>query len=279
MKTLGNLWPRYHGHIAAIVAILGKVPRRVLRVYDVVIMGRGCQMLKINDDQIKQLESDLKTFAARAFPFSVKSVLNSAAFDSRKIAQDFIKGRFIERNTFTRRSVQVDQVKGLTVRRMASVVGSIADYMEDQEFGTVNVKKGKHGVPIPTSAAAGQKGAKVRTKLVKRPNRMASIKLRGVSARAKTRRQKNRILVQQAAQAGGRNRFIFLDLGRRAGIYKVTGGKRKPKLTKMWDLSKGAVVIPSTPWLLPSVNLARAALPRRYLKALQFQAKRAGLFR
>lgn len=236
--------------------------------------------MKINDEQIKQLESDLKTFAARAFPFAAKNTLDSAAFDTQKVARDFIKSRMVERNTFTRRSVQVDKVKGLNVRRMASVTGSIADYMEDQEFGAVVVKKGKHGVPIPTTAASGEsKGARVRRKTVRKANRLSSIKLRKTGANSMARKQRNVVLIQQAAQAGGRNRFIFLDLGRRSGIFKVTGGKRRPKLVKMWDLSKGTVVIPRNPWLAPAVEVAQAALPRRYLKALQFQARRAGLFK
>ena len=37
-------------------------------------------MFTMNDEDIKQLESDLKTFAIRAYPFATKNTVNRAAF-------------------------------------------------------------------------------------------------------------------------------------------------------------------------------------------------------
>lgn len=225
---------------------------------------------------VKQYEADLKTFARRAFPFATKATVNSAAFAGQKIARDFIKGRFIERNTFTRRSVQVEQARTLNVRRQYATLGSTADYMERQEFGGVIRATGKEGHPIATPAASGE-GALPRRKQVPKGRRLGAIRLSGRRVAAKTRKQRNRAVVMQAAARGGRSRYVFLDLGRRAGIYQVLGGKRRPRIKKIWDMSRRTVVTRPRPWLLPATQLAAGRLPQYYADALVFQLRRAGI--
>ncbi len=228
--------------------------------------------MKINLDDIKQFEHELGKLPVK---FAQRSAINGTAFTTQKIARNIVGAKMVQRNAFTKRSIQVDMAKGSA----PAIVGSIADYMATQEFGGVKTTEGKHGVPIPTAAASGESGeARLPQKLPKRPNRLSNIKLRKGGRKGKNRKQRNRVRVQEAAAAGGRNRFIFLDLGRRKGIYKVTGGKRKPKIRKMYDLSKNTVFIPKNPWLKPAVDKAVKSLPSLYLRALEFQAKRLSLF-
>ncbi len=235
-------------------------------------------MFKINDKDIKALEADLRHVAERALPFATKQTLNKTAFDTRKIVLNQIQGKMIERNRFTAQSIRVDMAKTLNIARQEAVVGSTAKYMEDQEFGGVKRARGAQSVAIATRAASGEgTGAGPRQRLPRRANQLKNIRLRRRKGRAPTRKQRNRILIAEAAQAGGAGRYIHLDLGRRSGIFKVTGGKRKPKITMMWDTGRKSVVIPKNPWLAPSVKRSEKQLERNYRNALEFQLKRLRL--
>lgn len=235
-------------------------------------------MLKINDDDIKQYESDLKTFAERAFPFATKNTLNRSAFEAQKVSRNNIDAKMVQRNKFSKQSVQVEQSRTLNVARQSSSVGSIANYMKDQEFGKVIRKSGKEGVPIATSYAAGQgEDAQPRTRLPRKANTLAAIQLRNKRTRGKTRRQRNLIVIKEAAQSG--RKYIFLDLGRSKGIFKVVGGKRRPKIKMIWSMREQSIVVPRNPWLKPAVDEVRQMMPDFYRDSLVFQLKRQRLFK
>jgi hypothetical protein len=232
---------------------------------------RGRTVLKINDDQIKQYESDLKTFAGRSLPFATKQTINRAAFETRRRAQDNIREGMTTRNKYTVSSVRVQQARGLDIRKQEAITGSIADYLATQEFGGTETGGGRNQ-PIATSYAAGQgRGAK-RTRLPRKPNKMQAIRLRKKSGAGLSRKAQNAAAVQGAAQGG--NKFVFMDLGRRQGIFRVTGGKRKPKIQMVWDLSRRSVRIPRNPWLAPATNETQRHIPQYYSDALRFQLKR-----
>ena len=235
-------------------------------------------MFKIDTKDIKDLESDLKTFASRAFPFATKQTLNRSAFEAQKTIKRVIGVKMIERNKFTGRSIQVDQTRTLNVNRQAAVVGSTADYMEDQEFGGITYKSGKEGVDIPTTYSAGQAmSATTRTRLPRRANTMQNIQLQKRRGKAMNRRQRNLVAIKQAAVTGFK--FVFLDLGRKKGIFRVIGGKRRPKIRMVHDLTEQSVVIPKNPIFKPSIARTQALMPGFYRDALIFQLKRNNLFR
>lgn len=234
-------------------------------------------MFSIKSSGLKRLESDLKVFGERAFPFATKNTVNQSALKARQIAQDHIKSEMVLRNRFTARSVQVEQTRTLQVSQQAAVVGSIADYMEDQEFGAVKGKEGKEGTPIATSYSAGQgDGAQPRTRLPRKPNKLQNITLKHRRSEGKGRRQKNLIAVKAAAATG--RKYLYLDLSRRKGIFKVVGGKRRPRVKMLWDLTNQSVVIRRRPWLAPSVEETKKHIPKIYEDSLKFQLKRLGLF-
>lgn len=240
--------------------------------------GKMANMFKINDKEIKDFERDLKAFAHKAFPFATKNTINQGAFQVQRFAREDVKSRFILRNQFTGQSIRVNQAKTLQVTRQAAFVGSTADYMEDQEFGATRVKKGSEGIPIVTSYATGEGlGARPRTRLAKRDNTLQNIRLRKRKSAGGTRKRRNLIAIRQAA-AGG-NKFIFLDFGRKQGIFKVIGGKRRPKLRMVWDLSEQSVTIKRRPWLKPAVDRTIPLMPGFYRDSLIFQLKRQNLFK
>jgi len=235
-------------------------------------------MFNVRDEAIRQMESDLKTFAARAFPFATKNTVNQGAFRARTYAQENIDQNMTTRNKFTRNSIRVEQTRELTVSRQAAVVGSIADYLADQEFGATKSASGSEGVALPTAYSAGQgEGARPRTRLPRKPNKMSNIQLRNRTQSGASRKQKNLIAIKGAAASG--RKFVFLNLGRTKGIFKVMGGRKRPRIKMIYDLSRPSVVIPRNPWLAPAFERARADLPDIHLRSLTFQVRRAGLFR
>ena len=235
-------------------------------------------MFGVNNSDIRELERDLKTFASRAYPYATRKTLNDAAFQAQKIARVDVQRDMVLRNRFTVQSIQVDQAKTLQISRQEATIGSIADYMEDQEFGAVKAKGGKEGVAIATSYSAGQgENAQPRTRLPRKPNTMANIQLQRRRKKGSNRKQQNLIAIKQAAASG--RKYVFLDLGRRKGIFKVTGGKRRPKIKMVHDMTKESVIIPKNPWLKPAFDESARMLPAFYADALRFQLRRRNLFR
>lgn len=244
-------------------------------------------MFGVDNRDIKKMERDLKTFAMKAYPFATRQTVNDAAFQAQKIARVDVQRDMVLRNRFTVQSIRVDQARTLQVRRQAATVGSTADYMEDQEFGAVKAKGGKEGVAIATSYSAGQgENAQPRTRLPRKPNTMANIQLqRRRGRKAKNRKQANVFKVQDAVTTG--RRYVFLDLGRRQGIFKVVGGSKSYKrgwpkgarLRMVHDMTKESVIIPKNPWLKPAFDESARMLPAFYADALRFQLRRRNLFR
>jgi hypothetical protein len=234
--------------------------------------------ITIDDEQIKQYESDLKTFADRAYPFATKNTLNQAAFSAREGYVANARGSMQLRNKFTERSMRVEPVRGLNVNMQRAIVGSTADYMEVQEFGGIKRKGGKTGVPIATSVASGEgEGVQPRRRMVPRSRRLGNIALRNKRVKALSKKRKNFIKVKETAKSG--RKFVFLDHEKHPGIYRITGGVRRPQVKLVWDMSKESVVIPRNPMLAPAVKDAERVMPFLYQESLEFQMKRQGLFK
>lgn len=235
-------------------------------------------MFTLDVDNIERYEWELKTFRKRAYPFATKQTINRAAFHAQKRSREHIDKNMVQRNRFTKQSIRVNQAKGLNVRTQEASVGSTAAYMEDQEFGGIRRANGKQGVPIATSYSAGQgQGAQPRTRLPKRVNKLAAIQLKKGSKKPRTRKQANLVAIKQAAATG--RKFVYLDLDRRKGIFRVVGGKRNPRIRMVHDLTRKSVRIPANPWLKPSVDKTQAVIPQFYVDSLRFQLRKQGLFR
>ena len=249
--------------------------------------------IKIDMKDIKQLERDLGAFKAKALPFATRNTLNVAAFQTQDVSKKRIRNRLVLRNRFTLQSVRVNQTKTLRISRQAAFVGSTADYMEDQEFGTIIPKKGKHGIPIPTSFSAGQ-GEKTqpRTRLPKGPNRFGRLHLGTVrrkrpKGQPKHRKQALLFKVQDAVLSGKRSFFHDFKGGKKTGLFKVRGGRKNfkrgwPKgaqLKMLYSLESKSVRVPARPWLKPSVDVVRKRMLKIHRKSLVFQLKKHGLFK
>jgi hypothetical protein len=226
-----------------------------------------------DDRDLRRFESDLKTFAGRAYPFATRQTINDAAFQTREVAQDRIGRQMVERNRWTRGSVRVERAKGLNVKRQAAVVGSTEDYMETQEFGGKRV-----GGSIPSRYASGEgRGSGMRRRVPRRPNRMQNIRLQR-TRKGRSKAQANVIALKVAVAQ--KRPFVFMESpGRFRGVFRVVGGKRNPRPELVADLSRRVSDIPTNPWLRPSVDEVTKRLPGIYRRNLKRQLVRHRLFR
>lgn len=235
-------------------------------------------MFTIDTRQIERLEKDLIKLRAKAIPFATKETINRAAFETRKVAQGNIREDMTNRNQFTDNSVRVDQARTLDIRKQEAIVGSIADYMETQEFGG-----SKTNPSIATGYSAGQQGARPRTRLPRKPNKLANIKLKRSLRKAKNKKQALIFKVQDAVMTGDRT-FHHNFEGGKEGIFRVLGGSKSfkrgwPKgarLKMLHDMSRKSVAIPKKPWLLHATNTVTPQLNKFYASALRSQLKRHG---
>lgn len=159
-----------------------------------------------------------------AFPLAIKGTLNTLAFESQKGSRKTIREEFENRNKFTERSIRVEPVKTLKISDMVSTVGSIAPHMEKQEEGATETSSGKHGLRIPTGAAAGQAQLYPRGGVVRKTFRHGKIRLANKQGRIKAGKNEKRFILMSIRVAGlrGQSPFVFLPFrGRKSGIYKV----------------------------------------------------------
>jgi hypothetical protein len=197
---------------------------------------------------------------------------------AQRNARAIISGRMTLRNRYTLQSIQVDKATGAQIAQQVAVVGSVAPYMATQEFGGVKGKQGSEGVAIATSYAAGQgEGVRPRTRLPRAANKLAAIKLMGGRIHATSKAQRNAIAVRMAARSG--TKFVYLELQRRKGLFRVVGGQRKPAVRMVHDLTHASVRIPRSAWLKPAADQARERMPELYHEALIYQVDRLKLFK
>ena len=238
----------------------------------------------INIKDITRFETTLEQFSTRAIPAATRETVNEAAAVTMRISKNRIHKQFTIRNKWTEGSIRTQPTKAREITRQAAYVGSMQDYMSDQEFGSVKKRKGKEGVPIPTGFASGEGDApRPRKKLPKGKKNIRRIKLqRSRSRKAKSRKQALLFKVQDAVSTGQRDIFHDFQGGKKKGIFRVVGGRKGfkrgwPKgarLKMLYDLSMSAVIIPKGPWLHPSVKLVEPHLGEIYLKALKKQSRK-----
>ena len=229
--------------------------------------------ISIDVSDVKQLGRDLERFTKRALPFGAMNACNKLAFDGRKVWQAGMRRSMTLRNRYTERSVQVVKAAPRTdISKIQATLGSTAPYMAAQEFGQQKQIGHKHA--IPTSAAAGQQGAKPRTKLIRRPNRMSQIEL-GARPHTGSRKQRNAIAIRMAQKAG--NKFVHLETDHGRGLFRISGKGPRAKITMMWDLSRPSLAVPKNPMLERTVTVMEGRAVAIFYDALLLQAKRNNL--
>ena len=237
-------------------------------------------LMNIDDRQIDNLERDLKRFSKRAYPFATLETVNEAVKNAQVEIRAHLRNRMTLRNKWTAGSVQIRKARGLKVESQAAEVGSMQEYMKEQEEGFTRTAKGKHGVPVPLPYAAGQGDAKRRTRTVRAAHRLAAIQFGTHKALGVNRKQRNVRSVQEAVKSG--KRYVFLQFKQKKGIYKVVGGSKKVKrgwpkgarLRLVWSLTNRSYNVKAHVWMEPEVDKIVDRMPELYRQALTNQLKR-----
>lgn len=241
--------------------------------------------MKIDLDlsEIDELAKDISVMRKVGFRYAARDTLNTAAFNQREKMQAQMRKDFILRNKHSTRGIRV--TKSPNINFLQAEVGSIDPYMGQQETGYTNMARGKHGIVIQTSYSAGlSEKARPRTKLAKPSNRVKGpggrgrVKLTNTSRKGRSKKQKNTAVVMNALKTG--NKYVYMELsrGNRKGIFKVVGGKRKPKVKMIADLSRKSAAVSSTPWAWRSLKGVGKMIARVYTDMLDMQIKRQKLF-
>ena len=227
--------------------------------------------LSVDTRQIRKLVKDLEKTRAKALPYATREFVNSAAFLARDHWIQRAESTMKLRSQFTKKSIQVDKARGLQVSQQVSRVGSIADYMLTQEDGATIGKKGRVGTPIPAAAPGKRKS---RGRLAAK-NRLQAITLAGKGGAGGTgrswRQRRNAAAISIAARHGGG--VVFLDLGKRKGLYRISGTKRGLRVKKVWDLSQTSVRVPRNPMLEQTMREMGPLMPGLMEKALLYQLR------
>lgn len=198
---------------------------------------------------LDRMQRDLETMAKRAVPYAARETLNRLAFAGRKIWQEEMASSLTLRNQFTQRRVLVERASGSRMQEMQAVLGHTEDYVARLEEGK-GERARRSGLPIATEAAAGQaKGSLPSGR--KRPVRKSLIirtlgKLKR-QPKSLPRKARNARAVREAIKNG--TRLAYLELERRKGIYKIMGGRKRPQIRKLYDLTRRATPRPRLPTL------------------------------
>lgn len=228
--------------------------------------------ITIDASDMERLYRQLEKIKKESIPYAVRSSLNQTAFMAREIWQKKISRSMQLRNAYTLRSIRVDKAQGTNVSTMQSFVGSVVPYMAVQETGATLQKGHKYGVTIPTGTASGE--GRIRSKrlrLVRAPNKLPAISLTARPATG-SRKQRNAVAISQAVRSG--NKYVFLELDHSKGIFKISGGKRKPKLDMIWDISRSSVRLKSNPTLEQTLPIVNKLAPAIHMKAIEDQIAR-----
>ncbi len=235
-------------------------------------------MVNVTLKGLDEMQRQLEAIAKRSVPFAAREVVNTLAFEGRKIWQQEMASSLTLRNRFTERRALVEKARTLRIDAMEAVLGHTEPYMANLEHGKPE-RAAKRWRPIPTEVAAGQAKRSLaggRKKAVRRPNiikTLGTLKTKGFKGRG--RKAQNARAVQQAVKSG--KRLALLDMGRRKGIYRVTGKGKRAKIWKLYDLSRRVTRVPKTPTLQRTLKKTLALAPRVAFDALSKQLKRAGV--
>ena len=234
--------------------------------------------LTIDFKGLDTFRNDLDKLVKRALPYAARETVNTLAFEGRRIWQDEMASSLTIRNAFTQRRALVERARTTNIDAMEARLGHTEEYMRRLEFGEPE-RAEKHWRPIPTEIASGEgKGALSggRKKAVRRPNIITALgSLKGKSFAGRPRKARNARAIAQALKSG--KRLALLDMGRRKGIYRVKGSKRRPELLKLYDLSRRVTPMPRIPTLQRTMGKTSPLGPQVAYRALLKQLRRAGV--
>jgi hypothetical protein len=231
--------------------------------------------LSVQIEGVDSMQRQLETVAKRAVPFAARETINTLAFEGRKIWQGEMRDALTLRNKWTERRALVERARGLRMSSMEATLGHSEPYMALLEDGK-SERAAKRFRPIPTEHAAGQAKGSLsggRKRAVRAANIITKLGSLKFKRSGRGRKADNARAVQTAIKTGGR--LALLDLGRRKGIYRVMGSKRRPTIRKLYDLTRKVTPMPKVPTLARTLERVLVLGPSVAHDALLRQLQRA----
>lgn len=230
-------------------------------------------MISVDMKQAKRLEKVLGDIRSRAVPFAQRNTINDMAFDAMRGARNNVRSDFINRNTWTARTISTNKA-----RRPGDYaeVGSSESYMKKQELGGTGEKY------EPTGNATGESPrVSPRRRVVRRSNWINTLQVhrskfsifKGKRGKISNRRESNIAALKDAKESGMRH--VILDRGYgRVGIYRVMGTRKKPKSKLLYRIRRHANKIKKDPWLEPASSVASKMGPTYYFAQMRKELAR-----
>lgn len=216
------------------------------------------------------IKQALRQASQKAVPYAMRDYVNAQAFDARQNWQAIIPQKMKLRNGFTIGSIRVEKASSLS--DPYAIVGSVAPYMNEQEEGAIESRKGRHGVALP-AAAPGKRKTRGR---VAPKNRPGAIRTLDANLPALGHRTRQIAVGLHMAEKRGGAHYAFLKMRKnRMGIYLLDPSKKK-SVKKVIDLSKPRVTIPRNETMDPAVQRTMQKSQRLAFQALAKQINRVG---
>lgn len=219
-----------------------------------------------DDKELLLFERTLRRLTRNGIPVATRNTINIAAERTQKRAKfRELPRKMILRNKFTQGSIRVRKARGNRISRQAAEVGSLQQYLADQEFGSVKREPG-----LPTTVASGEgRGARPRRRLPRRAQSAKQIQL-GKKERfphARNRKALNAAKIHRAQRQ--RKKHVYLEFAKSEGLFRIT----RRKLDLVVETSHTVARIPPNPWLHPAtMHVApqqRAIYRTQIIKQLQ----------
>lgn len=223
--------------------------------------------IDIDLSQSKRLERILAGIRQRSVGFAIRNTLNDLAFVARRNLVEKIDHDFVNRNTWTKRSIRVERARYTGDH---SEVGSTEEYMAKQEFG------GRGEKYIATGNASGEGGrVRVRERAVRAANRINKLQSAKLPPIPGTKRRQGYVHLLMAHRRGMKYVVLENEQGQR-GLYRVLGTKQKPKSKLLYMLRKSPVEIKRHQWLQPTTErVQREQVGTLYFVRLRQELARA----
>jgi len=222
--------------------------------------------MQVDTKQLLHSVRRLELISSKSLRNAQLDTINDLAFMTKRSAERITNEDLTLRSRYMTKTMRV---KRADKRSMTSTVGSLSEGLAKQEGGFTERASGS-GVAVPTSYASGEKRAPKRLRQVRKANRVGNIRLD--KTRYASRKQQNAAQVRQAVDGG--NRYVYMDLGKVKGLFRVYGGKRKPQPQLIQSLSQKTVRVRGIGWLERAREENISKLFSTYSTRVQQQLKR-----
>lgn len=236
----------------------------------------GRMRMTVDVRGVDRMQRELEHMSKRSVPFAARDTVNGLAFETRRVWGLEMQRALTLRNRYTQSRAIVEKATTLRIDAMQARLGHVEDYVRRLEEGEGERASGSARA-IPTEHAAGQAKGTLgagRKRLVRKPNYVAALGKMPRPRAGYGRKARNAAAVR-AAQASP-TKVALLDLGKRKGLYRVTGKGKRARIRKLYDLSKRSTPRPKLNLLSKALTKAYALAPHIAHKALTRQLERLG---